>query len=87
MVIEDVITTGKSSLETFRLVEKLGGKVVAEASLIDRSGESLEKLEQKMHVPVVSLLKIDVQTFDENNVPESLKNIPAIKPGSRFLKS
>jgi len=84
LVIEDVITTGKSSLETFELVKKFGAKVVAEASLVDRSSDA--DLQKKMGVPVVSLLKIDVKTFDENNVPEELKNIPAIKPGSRFIK-
>lgn len=84
LVIEDVITTGKSSLETYALVEKFGAKVVAEACLVDRSGD--DALEQKMKVPVISLLKIEVQTFDENNVPESLKNIPAVKPGSRFIQ-
>ena len=84
LVVEDVITTGKSSLETFELVKKFGAKVVAEASLVDRSND--ENLEEKMGVPVVSLLTIEVKTFDENNVPEELKNIPAIKPGSRFIK-
>ncbi|MBP7710140.1 MAG: orotate phosphoribosyltransferase [Rickettsiales bacterium] len=84
LVIEDVITTGKSSLETFDLIKKLGAEVVAEASLVDRSGDV--DLAKKMGVPVVSLLTIDVKTFDENNVPEELKNIPAIKPGSRFIK-
>lgn len=84
LVVEDVITTGKSSLETFDLVKKFGAEIVAEASLVDRSGE--EDLQEKMGVPVISLLKINVKTFDENNVPEELKNIPAIKPGSRFIK-
>ena len=83
LVVEDVITTGKSSLETFELVKKFGAKIVAEASLVDRSGE--EDLQDKMGVAVISLLKINVKTFDENNVPEELKNIPAIKPGSRFI--
>lgn len=84
LVIEDVITTGKSSLETYEVIKKFGGKVVAEASLVDRSGE--EDLQKKMGVPVVSLLKIKVKTFAENNVPEELKSVPAVKPGSRFLK-
>ena len=84
LVVEDVITTGKSSLETFNLVKKYGGNVVAEISLVDRSGES--DLQSKMGVPVVSLLKINVKTFDENNIPDELKNIPAVKPGSRFIK-
>ncbi len=84
LVIEDVITTGKSSLETYEVIKKFGGKVVAEASLVDRSGE--EDLQKKMGVPVVSLLKIKVKTFAENNVTEELKSVPAVKPGSRFLK-
>jgi len=83
LVVEDVITTGKSSLETFELVKKFGAKIVAEASLVDRSGE--EDLQDKMGVVVISLLKVNVKTFDENNVPKELKNIPAIKPGSRFI--
>ncbi len=84
LVVEDVITTGKSSLETDDLIKKFGAKIVAEACLIDRSGD--EKLEEKMSVPIISLAKIEVKTFDENNVPAELKNIPAIKPGSRFIK-
>jgi orotate phosphoribosyltransferase len=84
LVVEDVITTGKSSLETYDLIKKFGAKIVAECSLVDRSGD--DKLEEKMGVPVISLLKVDVKTFDQNNVPDDLKNIPAIKPGSRFIK-
>jgi len=84
LVVEDVITTGKSSLETYELVKKFGAKIVAEASLVDRSSDS--NLEQKMGVPIISLLQVDVKTFDENNVPEELKGIPAVKPGSRFIK-
>ena len=83
LVVEDVITTGKSSLETYDLIRKFGAKIVAEASLVDRSND--KNLEAKMGVPVISLLSVDVKTFDENNVPEELKNIPATKPGSRFL--
>ncbi len=84
LVVEDVITTGKSSLETYKLVEKFGAKVVAEGCLVDRSSD--ENLEKKMSVPVISLLKINIRTFDENNVPQDLQLIPAIKPGSRFIQ-
>lgn len=84
LVVEDVITTGKSSLETYDLVKKLGGIVVGQCCLVDRSGD--EKLEEKMNTPIISLLKLDIRTFSENEVPQDLKSIPAIKPGSRFLK-
>ncbi len=85
LVVEDVITTGKSSLETYDLVKKLGGKVVAEAALVDRSGDN--DLERKMKVPIISLLKINIRTFNENKIPSDLKSIPAVKPGSRFINT
>ncbi len=84
LVVEDVITTGKSSKETYDLIKKFGAKVVAEACLVDRSGD--DKLQEKMGVDVVSLMKIDIRTFSENEVPQDLENVPAIKPGSRFIK-
>ena len=57
---------------------------MAQCCLVDRSNN--ENLESKMSVPIISLLKVEVQTFDEDNVPDSLKDIDATKPGSRFLK-
>ncbi|MBL6665058.1 MAG: orotate phosphoribosyltransferase, partial [Rickettsiales bacterium] len=50
LVVEDVITTGKSSLETYNLIEELGAKVVAQCCLVDRSND--ENLENKMSVPI-----------------------------------
>jgi len=83
LVVEDVITTGKSSLETFDLVKSLGCEIVAEAALIDRSGVDIEKI---LNVATFTLAKLDIKTFDKNNIPQELKNIEAIKPGSRFIK-
>lgn len=84
LVVEDVITTGKSSLETFDLIKSCGAKIIAEACLVDRSDD--KNLEQKLKVPVISLLEMEIKTFDKNNIPEELKEIEAIKPGSRFIK-
>lgn len=83
LVVEDVVTTGKSSLETFELVKKFGGNIIAEASLVDRSND--KNIEKKLGVPLVSLLNIDVKTYDSDNLPKYLLDIPAIKPGSRNL--
>ncbi len=80
LVVEDVITTGKSSLQTFEVAERYGGIVKAEAALIDRSGIDLE---EKLHIPIVSLLKIEARTFTESQVPDELNSITPIKPGSR----
>lgn len=84
LVVEDVITTGKSSLETFDLVKNSGCKIIGEACLVDRSGR--DDLEKVLQVPVESLLKIDIKTFSKDNIPDELKEIEAVKPGSRFLK-
>lgn len=80
LVVEDVVTTGKSSLETMDCIKEYGGKVVAEASLIDRSNGKAD-----LGVPLISLLSLEVQTFTEDNLPPTLKNTPAVKPGSRWL--
>lgn len=80
LVVEDVVTTGKSSLETMDCIKEHGGNVVAEACLIDRSNGTA-----KLGVPLVSLLALEVKTFAENEVPAELQSIPAIKPGSRWL--
>jgi len=81
LLVEDVVTTGKSSLEAVECIEAAGGTVVAEASLINRSG-----VDNPMPFPLISLLKLEVATFDEANVPAHLANVPAVKPGSRGLK-
>lgn len=81
LLVEDVVTTGKSSLEAVECIKAHGGEVVAEASLINRSG-----VDNPMPFPLISLLKLEVATFDENNVPAHLANTPAVKPGSRWLQ-
>lgn len=85
LVVEDVITTGKSSLETYEIINRIGAKVVAQCCLVDRSNDS--NLENKLGVPTISLVKIDIKTFAPDQIPAELSNIPAIKPGSRFLKA
>ena len=80
LIVEDVITTGKSSLECSVLAEKLGAKIIGFASLIDRSnGKS------KINKKIISQVQIEIPTFTEENIPEKLKRIKATKPGSRDL--
>lgn len=83
LVVEDVVTTAKSSLETYKCIEEHGAKIVAQCSLIDRSNGKAQDI---LGVPFIPLIDVDVKVFEANNVPEDLKNIDAIKPGSRFLK-
>ena len=82
LIIEDVITTGKSSMECVKLIEKNEAKLIGFACLIDRSS----KKDLKINREIVSQLKINVPTFKKNKLPRNLKIIPIIKPGSRFIK-
>ena len=80
LIVEDVITTGKSSLECSVLAEKLGAEIIGFASLIDRSnGKS------KINKKIISQVQIEIPTFTEENIPKKLKRIKATKPGSRDL--
>ena len=78
LVVEDIVTTGKSSLECFECIRDLGGEVIAEAALINRGGDSVD-----LGVPLITLANLNIPNFNFNNLPEDLKNMPAIKPGSR----
>ena len=83
LIIEDVITTGKSSLECAKLIKKSSAILLGFACLIDRSNKQSLKIKRKK---IVSQVKLIIPTFKEKNVPLSLKKIPITKPGSRFLK-
>ena len=82
LIIEDVITTGKSSLECVKLIKKSNAKLIGFASIIDRSTKKSLKIKNK----IVSHLKIDVPSYNLKNIPKSLKSIPITTPGSRFIK-
>ena len=82
LIIEDVITTGKSSLECVKLITKAGGKLLGFASIIDRSTKKSLKIKKN----IISHIKIDVPTFKRNNLPKYLENTKITIPGSRFIK-
>lgn len=78
LMVEDVVTTGLSSREAIEAVKREGGEVIAEASLVDRSNGSVD-----LGVPFFPLIRLDVPTYDADNLPPDLAAIPAVKPGSR----
>ena len=82
LIIEDVITTGKSSLECVKLIKKANASLVGFATIIDRSSKKTLKIKRK----VISHLKINVPIYRKNNLPRDLANKPIIKPGSRYIK-
>ena len=82
LIIEDVITTGKSSIECVKLIKKASASLVGFASIIDRSTKKSLRIKKK----IISHLKIDVPTYKANQIPNELKLIPITVPGSRFIK-
>ena len=81
LIVEDVITTGKSSLECVKLIKKYNAKLVGFACIIDRSNKKNLKIKKK----IISQVKIKIPTFKKKNLPISLKNLPISVPGSRKL--
>lgn len=78
LVVEDVITTGGSTRECIAALEKHRAKVVAAASLIDRSNGTAD-----VGVPRISLATLDVPSYSPDVCPMCAKGIEAVKPGSR----
>ena len=82
LIIEDVITTGKSSMECSKIIKDSKAKLVGFASIIDRSSKKNLKIKKK----IISHLKINVPTYKSHQLPDNLKSIPVTTPGSRFIK-
>jgi orotate phosphoribosyltransferase len=82
LVIEDVWTTGGSTLEAIRVVEEAGGLVVAVGALIDRSGGKIA-----FPVPARALLGLTIESYQPAACPLCREGSPAVKPGSRFVRA
>lgn len=81
VMVEDVITTGLSSRECIAAARKFGADVVAGCCLVDRSGGKVD-----IGVPLVALASLDVPNYPPDQLPDDLKKIPPVKPGSRGLR-
>ncbi len=82
LIIEDVITTGKSSMECAQIIKRSKATLVGFASIIDRSTKKTLRIKKK----IISHLRINVPTFKSNKLLKILKSIPITTPGSRFIK-
>tara|TARA_B100000700_G_scaffold327889_1_gene443902 strand:+ start:3587 stop:4168 length:582 start_codon:yes stop_codon:yes gene_type:complete len=80
LIVEDVITTGKSALECAKIVEKNKANLVGFACIIDRTDDK-SQIKHK----IISQIKLKMPTYNENELPKELKEILPIKPGSRKL--
>jgi orotate phosphoribosyltransferase len=80
LVVEDVITTGRSALECLDLIKKSNANLLGYACIIDRSDEK-SLIKEK----IISQIQFNIKTYNKNEIPEDLKKVKAIKPGSRNL--
>tara|TARA_B100001123_G_scaffold429478_1_gene548039 strand:+ start:1006 stop:1590 length:585 start_codon:yes stop_codon:yes gene_type:complete len=78
LILEDVITTGKSALECYEIIKKSNSKLSGYACIIDRTNEN-----SLIDMKIISQLKLKILTYKPNNIPDQLKKIDPIKPGSR----
>ena len=82
LVVEDVWTTGRSTQEAIRVIQEAGGRVVAAAALIDRSGGNLD-----LPVKEQALLDLPIASYQPDDCPLCRDGSAAVKPGSRFVRS
>ena len=80
LIVEDVITTGKSALECSKIVKIAKANLLGYACIIDRSNEDV-LIKDK----IISQIKFRIETFSKDKLPKELKNIKPSKPGSRSL--
>ena len=81
LMVEDIVTTGLSSRECMEGIAAEGGVTAAAACLVNRSGGKAD-----LGVPLAALTMLDIPAYAADALPEALRAIPAVKPGSRGLK-
>lgn len=80
IISEDVVTTGKSTLEVKKLIESYGANVLGVACIVDRRSSDLD-----IGIDVFSCIKLNIESFEQNDCPLCKQGIPAYKPGSRKI--
>lgn len=82
LITEDVVTTGKSTMETVRALESMGAEVIGVACIADRRGPDCA-----LNLPVYSAVKLDIQVYEPEDCPLCAEGkIDLVKPGSREMK-
>ena len=80
LIVEDVITTGKSALECANIVNENKAMIVGYACIIDRTNDNISFKDK-----IISQIQFNIETFSKDKLPDELKKIKPIKPGSRNL--
>ena len=80
LIIEDVITTGKSSIECSKLAIINEAVIVGYACIIDRTNDKSD-----IKGKIISQVQLNIPTYKKENLPKELTTIKPVKPGSRSL--
>ena len=80
LIIEDVLSTGGSLKELMNLINNHNGNIVGIGVVVDRSSSDID-----LHKEFFSITKQVANIFDPENLPDPLKDIPAVKPGSNKI--
>ncbi|MPW26870.1 orotate phosphoribosyltransferase [Alkalibaculum sp. M08DMB] len=80
IIAEDVVTTGKSTIETKKALESLGAEVVGVACIVDRRHETIN-----IDMPIYSAVKLDIEIYDPDTCPICWNGEKLVKPGSRDI--
>ena len=78
LVVEDIVTTGGSARLVVEAVREAGAEPIGAAVLVNRSGEPLE-----LGAPAISLLDLDIPTYDPKDCPLCKMGVPLHAPGSK----
>ena len=78
VIVEDVLTTGKSSQEVIDVLKALGGEPLAVVAIVDRSSGRT-----RLPVPKASLLQLTIPSYATHECPQCQAGTPVVKPGSR----
>ena len=82
LITEDVVTTGKSTMETVKALEDMGAEVIGVACIVDRRGENCA-----LTLPVYSAVKLSIEAYDAEDCPICKEGkLALVKPGSRDMK-
>ena len=79
LITEDVVTTGKSSLETIEILKELGAEVVGICCIVDRGSSTID-------YPIYSSIKLEIESYEVSECPLCKAGTAYIKPGSRNIK-
>ena len=79
LVTEDVVTTGKSSLETIEVLKSMGAEIVGIACIVNRSTGPLS-------YPLFDAIRLDIESWETSDCPLCKEGLPYVKPGSRAIK-